>query len=490
MVPLKPLTKSKLMRGYQCRKSLYLTVHRPELEPPITPEQRELFEQGNQIGALAHREFPNGILVKAPIFKAELAAQETRALLDAGHDTLFEATFFHDGIVVRVDILHRRGAGWTIVEVKSSTRVKPEHLLDVATQWEVCTRAGLEVVAAEVMYVNRESVAPDLDGYFHRRDVTALVKALLPDIRERVAELKQVLGRPEPPDTPIGPHCVEPYECPFKAYCWRDLPKPSLFDLPGLYEQRWTLLANGHVYPLAPDFPALDGVDARRLEALRTGRRWIDREAVRAATAAWGWPRRYLDFETISSPLPVFPGTHPYEQVPFQFSCLEQDAPGATLRERAYLHDDSGDPRPKLVGPLVEALGNSGPIFAYNMKFEEKCLEALARHFPEHAEALRAAVARLVDPLPILRAAVYDPGFGPSFSIKSVAPVLLGSRTYDELGVRDGLEAQRAFRTAVDRRTAPARRERLRQDLLEYCRKDTEEMVRLVEWLENAAREP
>lgn len=490
MYPPKPLSKSKLMRGYQCRKALYLTVHRPELEPPITPEQRALFEQGNAIGARAHRFFPDGVLVNAPIFKADLAAKETRALLDAGHQTLFEATFLHQGIVVRVDILHKLGDGWVVIEVKSSTRVKAEHLLDVATQWEACTSAGLDVVAAEVMFVNKHSEGPDLDDYFHRKDVTKLVAVLLPPLRDRIADVKRVLERPEPPDTPIGPHCVEPYDCPFKPLCWRALPKPSVFDLPGLWDERWRLLDEGHVSPLAPTFPPLEGVDARRLEALRTGKRWIDRDAIRAAVAGWGWPRYYLDFETIGSAMPEFLGARPYEQIPFQFSCLVQEGPGAPLREAAYLHGDRHDPRPGIVGPLVEALGDQGPIVAYNAKFEAKCLETLARFSASHADRLRAAAARLVDPLPILRAAVYDPKFGPSFSIKSVAPALLGSRSYGELAVKDGLEAQRAYRSSIDDRTAPARREQLRRDLLEYCRKDTEEMVRLVDWLTATAAEP
>lgn len=490
MYPPKPLSKSKLMRGYQCRKALYLTVHRPELEPPITPEQRALFEQGNRIGARAHRHFHDGVLVNAPIFKAELAARETQALLEAGHQTLFEATFLHQGIVVRVDVLHRRGDGWVIIEVKSSTRVKAEHLLDVATQWEACTTAGLDVVAAEVMFVNRASEGPDLDDYFVRKDVTKHVEALLPPLRDRIVDLKRVLERPEPPATPIGPHCVEPYDCPFKPLCWRTLPVPSVFDLPGLWEQRWELLDAGHVSPLAPTFPPLDGVDAKRLEALRAGRRWVDREAIRTAIADWTWPRYYLDFETVGSALPEWPGVRPYEQVPFQFSCLVQEAPGSALREVAYLHDDTKDPRPALIAFLVDAVGTAGPIVAYNAKFEAKCLETLARSSDMHADRLRAAAARLVDPLPIVRAAVYDPKFGSSFSIKSVAPALLGSRSYDELGVKDGLEAQRAYALSIDSRTAPARREKIRQDLLEYCRKDTEEMVRLVDWLSAEANAP
>ena len=59
----KLLSKTKIMRGYHCLKCIYLTIHGPELEAPITPDQQALFDQGNLVGEEARKIFPDGVLV-------------------------------------------------------------------------------------------------------------------------------------------------------------------------------------------------------------------------------------------------------------------------------------------------------------------------------------------------------------------------------------------------------------------------------------------
>ena len=45
----KLLSKTKLMAGYRCLKCIYLTVHRPELKAPITPETQMRFDEGHLV---------------------------------------------------------------------------------------------------------------------------------------------------------------------------------------------------------------------------------------------------------------------------------------------------------------------------------------------------------------------------------------------------------------------------------------------------------
>jgi hypothetical protein len=142
-----------------------------------------------------------------------------------------------------------------------------------------------------------------------------------------------------------------------------------------------------------------------------------------------------------------------------------------------------------LVERLVHALDGEGSIVSYNMGFEAGCMEALAEAFPQFAKALRNAIARLVDPLPIFRAAVYDKAFEGSFSIKAVAPAILGSQSsYEGMIVADGGAAQRGFVELLSPDLPKDRRRELRQSMLEYCRKDTMEMVALVKWLIDASK--
>ena len=74
---------------------------------------------------------------------------------------IFEATFEHGGVLVRVDILQRRRDGrWRLVEVKSSTYLKEDafHLDDVAIQYRVLSRCGLDVASACLAHINRDYV--------------------------------------------------------------------------------------------------------------------------------------------------------------------------------------------------------------------------------------------------------------------------------------------------------------------------------------------
>lgn len=118
------------------------------------------------------------------------------------------------------------------------------------------------------------------------------------------------------------------------------------------------------------------------------------------------------------------------------------------------------------------------------MGFESGVLRTLAENFPKQRKALLSIVERLVDPLPTFRSFVYDPEFKGSFSIKDVAPAILGKgASYSGLIVGDGHEAQAAYLEMINASTGEARKAELRKSLIEYCRKDTKCMVDLVEWL-------
>ena len=89
-----------------------------------------------------------------------------------------------------------------------------------------------------------------------------------------------------------------------------------------------------------------------------------------------------------------------------------------------------------------------------------------------------------MDPLPIIRQCVYGPAFGGSFSIKVVAPALLGnSLSYNGMAVANGAAAQVAFEELIAKEKPESRRAELKRAMLEYCAKDTLAMVMLVAWM-------
>src|SRR5277367_4976734 len=122
------ISKSKFVAGCQCLKRLYWQVHAPELAVQPGAADQAIMEQGREVGLLARQLFPGGVEVRSDggLDQAIRATQEL--VTNREVPAIFEGVFEHDGVLVRVDVLHRRGDGrWRLVEVKSSTSVKGEH---------------------------------------------------------------------------------------------------------------------------------------------------------------------------------------------------------------------------------------------------------------------------------------------------------------------------------------------------------------------------
>src|SRR4029434_10077913 len=77
-----------------------------------------------------------------------------------------EASFRAGRVFVSVDILERRPEGARVIGVKSTTRVKAQHLPDVAPQAHVVSQCGVAAAQLEIMHLNRACEYPDLSNLF------------------------------------------------------------------------------------------------------------------------------------------------------------------------------------------------------------------------------------------------------------------------------------------------------------------------------------
>jgi hypothetical protein len=435
------------------------------------------------VGQRAWEVYPSGKLVDASHRDHLAAIKQTKEFIEAGALTIYEATFEHEGIQCKVDILHRDQVGkpWKLIEVKSTTQVKDQHIPDAAVQTWVLEGSGVKCQQVILMHLNRKCRAPDLSYLFEQEDITPLVREFIARLEKDIAGFKSLLSEKTEPKIDIGPHCQSPYECPFQAHCWSHIPENSVFDLPG---KSWPLYERGviRLEDVNPD--ELETKQRRAVEVFRSRQRFIDKKAISEAMKGWKYPLAYLDFETIAPAIPRYDDTGPYENVPFQYSLHIQTHMGAEPTHHEYLHPDHSDPRETLTKQMLADLPQTGSIVSYNKAFEAGVIRDLAEHLPHLSSALLALCDRMVDPLPILRASVYDSGFKGSFSIKSVAPALLGAEaSYDGLAVPDAQAAQRAYEEMIHPETLSARHQEIRQALLAYCGQDSLLMVRLVEWL-------
>ncbi|HEU5280652.1 MAG TPA: DUF2779 domain-containing protein [Gammaproteobacteria bacterium] len=484
----KLLSKTKLMRGYRCHKALYLTIHEPALEPPIDDEKQALFDQGNAVGAFARTFFSGGVLIDNKPWDFVGAMVKTRELIEKKTPVIFEAAFSYEGCYARVDVLTYAEATqkWSIHEVKSSTKVKPEHIQDAGLQAWIIAKTGLPIESINLMHINNECRYPDLEHLFTSVDITQDIRDHYKSIAPTLHGILTAIRKPTVPDIDIGPHCESPNPCEFMAHCWqqKNIPPLSVLNLSGLYKKKWDYYKEGIINIDDQRLTELNPLQTRIIECHQKNKPYIDRAALRAAIQTWQMPYIYLDFETTNPAIPRYAGTKPYQQVPFQFSMHIQTSPNAEPTHVAYLHDNATDPRPALIPALLKACGETGSIIAYYATFEGERIKELAEAFPEHEKALLALIPRLVDPLPLIRDYLYDPAFNGSFSLKSVAPALLGAaESYEGMLVSNGGEAQRAFDKLIANTTPPTEKAVLKQAMLDYCNKDTAIMLPLIAWL-------
>ena len=479
------LSKSRFVAGLQCHRQLWWRVHEPKApELEVDPELQAIFDQGHAVGAKAREHFPGGVLVDALHHDFAGRLEQTRRALDSGAPSIFEAAFTAGDVFVAVDVLERTPRGFTVVEVKSSTSVKDEHVPDAAIQAYVLRHAGLPVERVEVMHLNRECRFPDLSNLFIRQDVTDAAAALCAEAPHIVAAQLEAL-RGDLPDVATGDHCSSPRECPFLARCWPPGPDHHVRTLYYIGKRAAELEARGFVtiHDL-PEDVKLSRIASRQRCAVRENRIIVE-PGLRGALASISRPFAVLDFETVGLAIPAWNGCRPYDQVPAQFSCHLVRGHADPVHH-AWIADSSDDPRPALAARLIEACRGAASVVAYNSSFEAKALRHLAEFVPSHAAELLNIEKRLIDALPIVRDHVYHPAFGGSFSLKSVLPALVPTMSYQDLDVAGGQLASVELARLMFEGHAMghADRDRLRESLRSYCALDTLGVVRLLDRLD------
>ncbi len=472
------------MSARQCLKRLHLEVNRPELKV-ISSDTEIAFEIGNRVGEAAQQIYGSDDSVFIP-YEGGLshALKKTARLVKGGPKfPIFEATFQHDGVLVRVDALLPDGDGWRIVEVKASTSIKEEHSFDCAVQGWVFQGMGHRLNGIALAHVDNSYVYEGDDNYqglLIEQDMAANVEQLQPAVPESIREARDAAAGDEP-DIAVGQHCFEPYECPFVSHCW---PSDSDYPVQGLAGSKAKLAEF-----VREGFSDLRDVPASRLteKQQRIQRITAAGQAELQPGAAefvadLAYPRYYLDFETIMPAVPIWAGTRPYETLPFQWSCHYEAASGKM--DHAEFLDLSGDPpMRRLAESLIRALGSEGPVLMYTA-YEKRMINGLIDCFPDLEPSLAAIVDRLVDLAPVTREHYYHPDMRGSWSLKDILPTIAADMQYSELeGIQEGTAASEGYIEAIDPTTTVERKAELKEQLLRYCKFDTEAMVRLVRYL-------
>ena len=488
---MRNLSKTKLLAFRQCPKRLWLEVHQPEIRQDSSATQRS-FSLGHQVGTVAQQLYDpkskgQTIDVKTEGFAG--AIDRTTELLRSSQP-IFEATFTAEGALALADVmLPARKAGqraWRMVEVKSSTSIKDYHWDDAAIQAFVARSAGVPLASIALAHIDSNWVYPgggDYQGLLIENDVTTEAFGRAAEVKTWIAQAQTVVRKRTAPAMRTGAHCSAPYECGFLAHCQAQEPQAQhpVRWLPGTQSAALKNHIEANAATEMRDVPdaLLNERQQRVKKHTLSGKAYFDAKGAAADLAPHTLPAYFLDFETIQFAVPIWKGTRPFQQMPFQFSLHRLTRTGK-LAHQAFLDLSGKDPSKAFAQALVDACGERGPIFVYSKSFETGRIKELADRYPGLKQSLMAINARVVDLLPIAKNRYYHPSQQGSWSIKQVLPAIAPGLDYGKLeGVQNGGMAMQAYLDATAPKTTASEKTAIENQLLQYCKMDTYAMVKL-----------
>lgn len=481
------ISKSKFLWGLQCPKLLWYAYNQKDAIPKPDAATQAIFDQGHEVGALAKQMFPEGVEVGAGILDLAKTIRLTQQALKL-RKPLFEAAFSANGGYCRTDILRPAPQNaWDLIEVKSTTSLKDVHLDDLAFQTWVLLSAGLQIRNIYLCHINSDFVRHgeiDPKKFFTLEDVTDQTAELAQLVVDKLDDMFKVIRLRHHPDIKIGPHCDNPYTCALHDHCWKFLPEQNVVDLYRGARKGFDLLGEGvTLLKNIPDNFNLTASQAVQKRVAISGKPQVNKKAIAKFLAQLEYPVSYLDFETLGTAIPLFNGLHPYQQVPFQFSLHIVRAPGTKPEHIMFLAEGRRDPRPEFMLTLRNAIPRTGSIVAFNASFELSRLKECCEAMPKFSPWQKAVEGRVIDLLGPFRAFdYYHPEQHGSASMKAVLPALTG-KGYDGLAIQEGNTASNEFLRVTFGDVAEEERRRVRERLEQYCGRDTEGMIWIVDAL-------
>ncbi|HEY8905064.1 MAG TPA: DUF2779 domain-containing protein, partial [Rhodoferax sp.] len=402
-----------------------------------------------------------------------------------------------DRAQVRIDVLTRGTRGLCLYKVRYATVGEDSDVDAVALWTHVAARCGLRIQSVGLLLVNTDFIYPGhgcYAGVFREYDLAPVLGSR--PVAAWLAAMRDCVRGAEPPATP-GEHCTKGGGCEFAHNCQARAPATPVpvpdpqasLEIVGR-DLAAELRDAGHVDLRSVALASLQNARHRRaVRAIQQGAPVLEPEAA-ALMQALPYPRHYLRFDTVGFAVPIWPGTRPYQVLPFQWSCDVQGADGQRLHHSFLADAQGGDPRRAFASTLLQALGGSGAVLAYNAGFEGNRIRELARHFDDLAPALEAVLPRIVDLFQMARAHYYHPVMAGSWSFKSISRAVAPDRAQGiacDLAGCEGVgepSAQATFARSLQRGLQDVLRQQLHAALQAHGQRQTEVLCRLALVLE------
>lgn len=468
---------------------LWLKKHDKEKLPLPDANLQAIFDTGHEFEQYAEKRFPNGTTLGFSNYDEYLSLPErTKEALNNDAKTIFQGRFEADEITCICDVVDQvKENVIDLYEIKSSTKVKPEHYPDIAFQVVVLESAGFKIRKIAVIHVNNEYVRDgevDFAKLSTATDITNEVREIIEETKSNIQLALKVISLSELPDpspryTKLGAfrEWLEIYKA-----LGNKIEPYSIYNLIALNAKLIGGLEDLNI-SLIKDIPEDFKLTPKQLVQVITTKnneRTINKENIKDFIKTLTYPLYFLDYETAMSVVPLYDGTKSYQQIPFQYSLHIIEKKGDELKHSEYLHRNNSHPVPDLLDKLSKDIGSTGTILVWYKSFEMGRNKEMAQMFPKFSNFLEDVNNRVVDLMePFASGLFVDKDFFGSASIKNVLPIIVPSLNYKELDIQEGASAQRLWMDSVLRNKTDIDKDKLFYNLIEYCKMDTLAMVEI-----------
>ena len=489
------ISKSDYMLFLRHPAWLWLKKHDKAKLPEVDDSLQAIFDEGHLFEEYANKLFPDAVSVGFNLGDNSYATmpERTTKAIASKAQTVLQGRIEAGNITCIFDVLQKAGDNeFDLFEIKSSTEVKEDHVLDLSFQTVVLKNAGLKVRKMSVIYVNKDYVRKgkiDIQKITTKSEVTEKVRGCLETTKGEIKKAFAVIGSSTPPD--FSPRyarisalrewmaiyeILNPQVHPYNIYKLSRL-NPGLIGQ--LEDLKVKLIAD------IPDSVQLYPKQQIQVDVTKRNLRIINKEKIRGFLSRIKYPLYFFDYETYATVIPPYDNICPYQDIPFQYSLFILEKPNSELVHKEFLHAENSNPCLNLLQKLKEDIGDRGTVLVWFEPFEKGRNKELGEMFPEYAKFLEGVNARIMDLMvPFSENWFVDKDFFGSASLKKVYPALITENSYQDLAIKEGKTASRTWKELVLENKYEDKKDEVIKNLLEYCKLDTLAMVQLLRFLQ------
>lgn len=480
----KLITKSLYLEYLKCPKNAWLKLHKPQINGcfDLSSKDQSKTQMGEDIERYAQQRFPKGVF------------QENFSLHKDVSRELFQTTFLFNSYLARTDIMQYDADTnqWNLIEVKSSTSKKDEHVKDTSFQAIVLKNYGIPLGRIFILHLNKEYVLDDqvdIHKMFMMIDITEEVKGREEETLFYMEKAQKDLLQED--EQKISCSCIykgRSSQCETFSYSHPEVPSYSVHDITtiGVSKKKLATLIDHRIVKL-DDIPvdfALNEKQSNQVNTYKKQLPMINYEAIEKELRILQYPLYFFDYETYAPAIPILKGFRPHEKMPIQFSLHVVYEEYSEPKHFEYLHESQSDPCLTITQKLHTYIGPTGTIIVWSKQFETGRNTELGIRHPEFKAFMENINKRTYDLRDIFAKQAYvHAGFKGSTSIKKILPILAPELSYKELEIQEGQNASQKWFEMVHGSKTVAEKQKIAQALRQYCGLDTYAMYKIWKYL-------